>query len=127
MNSWSYVALLGFSGRLGVIHAASSENEDERTIRNMVDQAVTRLNRGDVTGVADFWDEDADYVGVDGKLTRGRTKIENLFRHIGKKRRQGTKRNNRTDSLHHTRTCDCGRLLDCHGNSGRRWKGVARD
>jgi len=84
MNSWSYVALLGFSVCLGVIHAASSGNEDERTIRNMVDQAITRLKRGDVSAVADFWDEDADYVGVDGKLTKGRAEIQSLFRRMGK-------------------------------------------
>jgi len=28
--------------------------EDERTIRGMVDQAILRLNRGDVSGFADF-------------------------------------------------------------------------
>jgi uncharacterized protein (TIGR02246 family) len=61
----------------------ASERKDERTIR-MVDQAITRLNRGDVGALADFWDEDADYVGVDGNLTKGRTQIENLFRQMGK-------------------------------------------
>ena len=68
MNTWSYVALIGLSVCLGVIHAGSSEQEDERTIRSMVDQAIIRLNRGDVSAVADLWAEDADYVGVDGKL-----------------------------------------------------------
>ena len=82
MNTWSYVALIGLSVCLGVIHAGSSEQEDERTIRSMVDQAIIRLNRGDVSAVADLWAEDADYVGVDGKLTKGRSQILSLFRRM---------------------------------------------
>jgi hypothetical protein len=93
----------------------------------MVDQAITRLNRGDVSAFADFWDENADYVGVDGKLTRGRSQIQGLFRQMGKKQRRATKRNNRTDSLCHTGTCDCGRLVDFYGSSGHRRKGVTRN
>lgn len=58
--------------------------EDERIILTMVDQAVTRLNRGDVTAFDDFWDEDADYVGVDGRLTKGRAQIQSLFREMAK-------------------------------------------
>ena len=50
----------------------------------MVDQAISRLNRGDVSVFADFWDEDADYVGVDGKLTKGRGQIQSLFLQMGK-------------------------------------------
>jgi hypothetical protein len=80
MNTWSYIALIGLSVCLGVIHAQSSEQEDERTIRGVVNQAITRLNQGDVSAFTDFWDEDADYVGVDGKLTKGRSHIQNLFR-----------------------------------------------
>ena len=84
MNTWSYFALIELSICLGVIHAASSGREDERTIRSMVDQAITRLNGGDVSAFADFWDEDADYVGVDGKLTRGRMQIQSRFRQMAK-------------------------------------------
>jgi len=84
MNTWSYIALIGLSVCLGVIHAQSSEQEDERTIRGAVNQAITRLNQGDVSAFSDFWDEDADYVGVDGKLTKGRSHIQNLFRQMGK-------------------------------------------
>ena len=39
MNTWSYVALLGLSVCLGVIYTGSSEQEDERTIRGMVDRS----------------------------------------------------------------------------------------
>ncbi len=84
MNAWSYVGLIGLLVCLGLVHATSSREEDERTIRGMVDQAIARLNRGDVSAFADFWDEDADYVGVDGKLTKGRSQIQTLFREMGK-------------------------------------------
>jgi hypothetical protein len=49
----------------------------------MVDRAIIRINRGDISAFADFWDGGADYVGVDGKLTKGRTQIESLFRQMG--------------------------------------------
>jgi hypothetical protein len=44
MSAWGYVALLGLSVCLGVIHVGSSEQDDERTIRSMVDQAIIRLS-----------------------------------------------------------------------------------
>jgi uncharacterized protein (TIGR02246 family) len=82
---WSYLGLIAFLVCLGLTHAAPSEQEDEQMIRCMVDQAILRLNRGDVTAFEDFWDEDADYVGVDGRLTKGRSQIQNLFREVGKR------------------------------------------
>jgi uncharacterized protein (TIGR02246 family) len=60
--------------------ANATNEEDERTIRGMVDQAVARLNKGDVSALDDFWDEDADYVGVDGTLIKGRGQMQSLFR-----------------------------------------------
>jgi uncharacterized protein (TIGR02246 family) len=34
--------------------------------------------------VADFWDENADYVGVDGTVTKGRAQIQALFSGMAK-------------------------------------------
>ncbi len=53
--------------------------KDEQVIHDMVKQAIDRLNKADVTAIADYWDDEADYVGVDGTLTRGRAQIEALF------------------------------------------------
>lgn len=64
----------------------SRHDEEERVIRNMIDQAISRLNKGDVTAFEDFWDEQADYVGVDGRLTKGRSDIQALFRQMVKSR-----------------------------------------
>ena len=58
--------------------------EDEQTIRDMVNGAISRLNSGDATAFDDFWDEQADYVGVDGRLTKGRAQIQSLFRDMAK-------------------------------------------
>lgn len=66
------------------LYPGSMNQPDERIIRNMVNQAVDRLNKGDVTAIAEFWDEDADYVGVDGKLTKGRAQIQALFSGMAK-------------------------------------------
>ena len=88
MLQWSYIGLVVLSVCLGIVHASPSKHEskedDERTIRSMVEQAILRLNRGDVTAFNDFGDEGADYVGVDGRMTKGRTEIQELFRQMAK-------------------------------------------
>ncbi len=55
------------------------EERDEQLIRNMVAEAVSRFNNGDVSVIRELWDEDADYVGVDGTLITGRAAIEELI------------------------------------------------
>ena len=87
MIFWSHVAIV--AALVGTIHAASP-SEDETVIRTMVDQAVKRLNNGDLTAIEEFWDEGADYVGVDGKLIKGRTQIQALFREAAGKTGQQT-------------------------------------
>jgi uncharacterized protein (TIGR02246 family) len=87
MFFWSHVAIV--AALAGSIYAASP-GEDESAIRTMVDQAVKRLNNGDLTALEYFWAEDADYVGVDGKLIRGRTQIQALFRAAAGKTGQQT-------------------------------------
>ncbi len=87
MIFWSHVASV--AALVGTIHAASP-SEDETVIRTMVDQAVKRLNNGDLTAIEEFWDEGADYVGVDGKLIKGRTQIQALFREAAGKTGQQT-------------------------------------
>jgi uncharacterized protein (TIGR02246 family) len=79
MLSWGFVAPIALFVCLGTVCAASTNEEDERTIRSMVDQAVVRLNKGDVSVLDDFWDENADYVGVDGRLIKGRAQIRAFF------------------------------------------------
>lgn len=84
MLPWS-IGLIALSICLGMVHALPpSKEQDERVIRSMVDQAIVRLNRGDVTAFDDFWDDDADYVGVDGRLTKGRSEMQNRFRQMSK-------------------------------------------
>ena len=87
MVSWSHVAIV--AALVGSVQAASP-GEDETVIRTMVDQAVKRLNTGDLTALEDFWDEGADYVGVDGTLIKGRTQIQALFREVAGKTGQQT-------------------------------------
>ena len=80
MLSWGYVVPVAFLVCLGAVPASSTNEEDERTIRGMVDQAVGRLNEGDVSALDDFWDGNADYVGVDGTLIKGRAQMQAFFR-----------------------------------------------
>ena len=86
MSHSGYLVLLALSVCLGTMFAASNDEESERIIRSMVDQAVECLNKGDLTAFDDFWDEDADYVGVDGRLIKGRARIQAFFREMAKSR-----------------------------------------
>jgi uncharacterized protein (TIGR02246 family) len=65
-------------------YAIPSNQEDERTIREMADQAISRLNKGDLTVFEDFWATDADYISVDGRLISGRDQIQAFFRELVK-------------------------------------------
>lgn len=56
-----------------------STSRDEDTIRQMVADAIRQLNQGDVTAIRAFWDEDADYVGIDGQFIRNRQAMEVFF------------------------------------------------
>ncbi len=82
MSPSGYLALIALSVCLGTIFAASNHEESERIIRRMVDQAIGRLNRGDITAFEDFWDEGADYVSVDGRLIKGRPQIQSFYREM---------------------------------------------
>lgn len=84
MHTWSYFGLFAISLCLSAICTASPNDEDERTIRTMVEQAISRLNKGDATAFDDFWDKDADYVSVDGRLIKGRSQIQVVFREMAK-------------------------------------------
>jgi len=64
---------------LWLASAIQTTDEDERIIRGMLVQAVSRLNRGDLTALDALWDETADYVGVNGRLVKGRAAIQALF------------------------------------------------
>lgn len=58
---------------------SAAVEDDEQIIRNMVADAIRRLNAGDLSAIREFWDEDADYVSVDGQLLRGRNLLERFF------------------------------------------------
>jgi hypothetical protein len=61
------------------MYAVSVSLPDEQIIRNMVNQAIERLNKGDTTAILGYWDDNADYVGVDGTLIKGKPQIQALF------------------------------------------------
>jgi uncharacterized protein (TIGR02246 family) len=63
-------------------YAATPDQGDEQILRGMADQALSRLNKGDLTVFDDFWAEDADYVSVGGKLIGGREPIKEFFREL---------------------------------------------
>jgi uncharacterized protein (TIGR02246 family) len=85
-HMWSsiYLGLTALMVLPAMIYTDQSNQEDERTIRSMVEQAISRLNKGDSTAVGDFWAQDADYVSVDGKLVTGRDQIRAFFQELAK-------------------------------------------
>src|SRR5262245_8195999 len=81
MFSCSCLLLLAVSG-LAMIYNAPAPQDDEREIRRMVEKTIARVNKGDLTVFEDFWDENADYVCVDGTLLHGRSQIKEYFRKL---------------------------------------------
>jgi uncharacterized protein (TIGR02246 family) len=75
----------------------SSYQEDEQMLRWMVDQAVSRINKGDLTAIDDFWDENADYVSIDGRLITGRVQMQAFFSEILSSNIGGVQRINSLD------------------------------
>ena|SRR5215813_11176005 len=80
----SYLGLIAPLALLGMGLAAPSNEEDEQILRRMADEALSRLNKGDLTVFEDFWAQDADYVSVQGKLITGRAQIQAFFRELMK-------------------------------------------
>src|SRR5262249_53067414 len=83
---WSgiYLGLSALMVLPAMIFTDQSNQEDERTIRSMVEQAISRINKGDFTAIDDFWAQDADYVSVDGRLISGRNQIKAFFQELAK-------------------------------------------
>lgn len=46
----------------------------------MVDQEVSGINKGDVSAFDDSWDENADCVGADGTLIKGKAQMSRRTR-----------------------------------------------
>lgn len=82
MLFWPCVGFFVTVALAATSNAPGQQQDDERVIRNMVDQAVARLNRGDLTALDEFWDERADYVGVDGTILTGRVQIQAFFQRL---------------------------------------------
>jgi hypothetical protein len=60
------------------MHVTAIPQNDEAIIREIINDALGRLNKGDFSAIADYWDENADYVGVDGTFVKGRYNIQAL-------------------------------------------------
>ena len=80
--SWTYFWLFAFCICVGAVSFGQAKESEERVIRNMVAEAVSRFNNGDASVIRELWDEDADYVGLDGTLITGRAAIEELLGHL---------------------------------------------
>lgn len=63
----------------GLVGSPPPPVSDESTIRQMVADAVRRLNDGDLTAIDESWDENADYVGLDGRFIHGRRAMREFF------------------------------------------------
>jgi uncharacterized protein (TIGR02246 family) len=77
-RNWLLLAAIMLFG-MSSAPADRSGSRDEDTIRQMVADAIRQLNQGDVSAIRAFWDEDADYVGIDGQFIRNRQAMEVFF------------------------------------------------
>ena len=76
---WNRIWVLAAIMCFGMVRGGQTAQSDEDTIRRMVTEAVRRLNQGDVTAIREFWDVNADYVGINGQFLQGRQAIEGFF------------------------------------------------
>jgi hypothetical protein len=76
---WASVSPDGLILCVGAVSIAHAAESDEQVIRKMVMDAVDRMNAGDTSTFRDFWDVDADYVSVDGRLIKGRVAMEEFL------------------------------------------------
>jgi uncharacterized protein (TIGR02246 family) len=77
-RNWLLFAAVLWFGMLSA-SAPAVRSRDEDTIRQMVADAIRQLNQGDVSAIRAFWDDDADYVGIDGQFIRNRQAMEVFF------------------------------------------------
>lgn len=66
--SWTCAGAFAAVALAAISTVPVQQQDAERIIHNMVDHAIARFNRGDFAALEEFWDEQADYVGVDGTL-----------------------------------------------------------
>src|SRR5437879_11347780 len=64
---------------LATAAAPSARQTDRAAIRQIVADAIRRLNQGDLIAIREFWDENADYVGIGGEFIHGRPAMEASF------------------------------------------------
>lgn len=77
-SAWNLLLLSTFV-LFGLMSSLAPGTNDESTIRQMVADAVTQLNQGDLKAIDQFWDENADYVGIDGQFIHGREAMRDFF------------------------------------------------
>ncbi|PYU35741.1 MAG: hypothetical protein DMG31_03240 [Acidobacteria bacterium] len=76
--SWNWL-LLVLVLCLATAAAPAARQTDEAAIRQIVADAIRRLNQGDLIAIREFWDENADYVGIGGEFIHGRPAMEAFF------------------------------------------------
>jgi uncharacterized protein (TIGR02246 family) len=79
-----FVLVLGAVGA-SVANSARAQTatrpaDEEQTIRKSVDAYAESYNKGDIEAVGRHWTPDAEYIGDDGKTTKGRDAIIELFK-----------------------------------------------
>ncbi len=77
-----YFTIIVLAVCVAALRGTPNAQEDERTIRKLVAEAINRMNKGDLTIFRELWSEDADYVSVDGQLLKGRAQIQEFFRQM---------------------------------------------
>jgi uncharacterized protein (TIGR02246 family) len=83
----THLLILGLAGLVGLCLAgsASAQNansapEDEAAIRKDIDAYAASYAKGDIDAVGLHWSPDAEYISDEGKITKGRNAIVELFK-----------------------------------------------
>jgi len=79
---WGYVLPIALLVCLGAVYETSTNEETNGPSEAWWIKQSRASIKGDVSALDDFWDENADYVGVDGTLIKGRAQMQAFVRKV---------------------------------------------
>lgn len=82
MWTLSFLMTAMILGATGTGQTQQGKAADEEATRKLAEQYAAAFNKKDAKAVAELWAEDGDYTSLSGRVAKGRTEIESLFRDL---------------------------------------------
>ena len=76
------LAAILFTTALGLAWQTEGAATDEKSLDQLVQDWIAAHNRGDAKALAKFYDRDADFIGIDGRVVKGRDAIVKMYAEV---------------------------------------------